>query len=135
CWKWNRLKSVPLMISECPQVEATIHIDDLTRRIRKISPCNRRHRACYVFGLSPSTDGPGSLLDQFVIFFLHPGGHISSDDARPYLVDIDAKLCQAGCKKRRHHRQPGFSDAVIAAVDRSRVGRNRRDGNDPWKTE
>src|SRR5262245_23543032 len=53
------------------QMETAVYVDHLASRIGEIAARDGRHRATYVLRLSPSSDGPGALIDHPVVFFLY----------------------------------------------------------------
>ena len=57
-------------------------------------------------------------------------GHVRGDDPGPNLINMDAILRKPRREERREHRKRGFGHAIIAAVDRRRVGADRRDRHD-----
>ena len=117
----NKRELVPMVgvaVVPQPNTDAIAIADEFHRRLAD------------VLGRAPSPLRDQAAGQQRVVLLLDACRHVGGHDPRPQLDDLHAVLREPHGPQLRDHRQPCFRDAVLAAVDRRGVGRDRGDEDD-----
>src|SRR5688572_27922411 len=110
-------------------MKTAVYIDDLARAERKSIPRDGGGSAANVFRRPPALNRRQTVGDELVVFFLYRTGHVGGDDPGSNFVNIDAMLREARSRQRRQHLERSCTLAIIAAICRGGVSRDRRDGD------
>ena len=96
------------MLSQRPQVEAAVHVDDLGGGEGEAALGAGADRGGHVGGQAPAADRREPFADHLVVFLLDGRRHVRRDDAGANLVHADPMLGQAGRQSLVAIETPAF---------------------------
>src|SRR4051812_34906324 len=91
--------------SEPRDRESAADLDDRAGGVRKVAAQQRRHRAPYIAGLSPTALRNEAIRDAAIVDVAHAGGHVGCDDAWSDFEDGDTVAGEPRGKQTNCHRK------------------------------
>lgn len=120
-----RVVSFLIIKSESAQVESSVEVDDIAGAEGEVSSADGFGGETDIFGFSPTFLRDEAFADEFVVFILHTGCHVSRHHTGAKLDDLNAVGGESGGPELCSHGEAGLGDTVFTAVNGGGIGGDR----------